>query len=158
MGIDVLPPDINTSGWDFTIEDRPEGGSCHPLWAGGSQECRAGPGGHDHRCQARRRPFHGPERLCPPGGPARKVGKRALECLIRVGALDRFGQRRSLLEALEQIFAISASHFRAANSGQLSFFGTAEGVEEKIVLPSSRGVDTPRAAGLGEGTAGTVCF
>src|SRR5690606_22061556 len=26
MGIDVLPPDINASAWDFTIEDRPEGG------------------------------------------------------------------------------------------------------------------------------------
>ncbi len=24
MGIDVLPPDVNTSGWDFTIEDRAE--------------------------------------------------------------------------------------------------------------------------------------
>jgi DNA polymerase III subunit alpha len=24
MGIDVLPPDVNSSGWDFTIEDRGE--------------------------------------------------------------------------------------------------------------------------------------
>ena len=23
MGVDVLPPDVNASGWDFTIEDRP---------------------------------------------------------------------------------------------------------------------------------------
>jgi DNA polymerase-3 subunit alpha len=25
MGIDVLPPDVNYSGWDFEIEDTPEG-------------------------------------------------------------------------------------------------------------------------------------
>ena len=27
MGIEVLPPDVNSSGWDFTIEDRPDGKS-----------------------------------------------------------------------------------------------------------------------------------
>ena len=49
MGIDVLPPDVNTSGWDFTIEDCPEGRCCHPLWAGCDQERGARSGGNDHR-------------------------------------------------------------------------------------------------------------
>jgi DNA polymerase-3 subunit alpha len=34
MGIDVLPPDVNCSGWDFTIEDLADGRICHPLWDG----------------------------------------------------------------------------------------------------------------------------
>ena len=41
MGIDVLPPDVNSSGWDFTIEDRPDGKCGHPLWPGRDQERRA---------------------------------------------------------------------------------------------------------------------
>ena len=72
----------------------------------------------------------------------RAVGKRALECLIKVGALDRFGGRKALLEALDQILSVSASHFRAAESGQLSFFGSIAGVEEEIELPYAPGVDT----------------
>jgi DNA polymerase-3 subunit alpha len=71
----------------------------------------------------------------------RQVGKRSLECLIRVGALDSFGSRKSLLMALDRILSVSTSHFRAAQSGQLSFFGTIAGVEEDIVLPPSSGLD-----------------
>ena len=41
MGIDVLPPDVNTSGWDFTIEDRRTMKTRHPLWPGRGQERRA---------------------------------------------------------------------------------------------------------------------
>jgi len=62
----------------------------------------------------------------------RAVGKRALECLIRVGAMDSLGQRRPLLEALDRIISVSSSHFRAAECGQLSFFGSIAGVEEDI--------------------------
>jgi DNA polymerase-3 subunit alpha len=71
----------------------------------------------------------------------RAVGKRSLESLIRVGAMDRFGSRRGLLEVLEQLISVSSSHFRAALSGQMSFFGTVEGVEEEIILPHSAHMD-----------------
>jgi len=53
----------------------------------------------------------------------RGVGKRALESLIRAGALDRFGARGSLLAALDRIMAHSSSHFLAREVGQLSLFG-----------------------------------
>jgi DNA polymerase-3 subunit alpha len=71
----------------------------------------------------------------------RKVGKRALECLIRVGALDSFGERRALLGGMDTIAAISESHFRARESGQLSIFGTMEGLEEEIRLPAISSLD-----------------
>ena len=57
----------------------------------------------------------------------RTVGKRALESLIKVGALDSFGSRPAMLEALDQMLSVSASHFKAASSGQLSFFGSFRG-------------------------------
>ena len=71
----------------------------------------------------------------------RQVGKRALESLIRVGALDRFGERRALLEVMDRIVAISTSHFKAASSGQLSIFGMVESVVEEIVLPQATSLD-----------------
>ena len=71
----------------------------------------------------------------------RQLGKRALECLIKVGALDGFGSRLALLEALDQILSVSTSHFRAAQTGQLSFFGSASGVTEEIELPASVTLD-----------------
>ncbi len=50
----------------------------------------------------------------------RAVGKRALECLIKVGAMDCFGNRAALLASLDRIVAISSNHFRAAEAGQMT--------------------------------------
>ena len=71
----------------------------------------------------------------------RTVGKRSLECLIKVGALDQFGNRASLLASLDRIVAISSNHFRAADAGQMSFFGAATGIVEEIHLPEVKDVD-----------------
>jgi DNA polymerase-3 subunit alpha len=66
----------------------------------------------------------------------RSAGKRALECLIKVGALDSLGPRAAMLASLERIVAASASHFRAAELGQLSLFSGAAGMAaETIRLP-----------------------
>jgi DNA polymerase-3 subunit alpha len=66
----------------------------------------------------------------------RSSGRRALECLIKVGALDGLGPRASMLASLERIVAASASHFRAAELGQLSLFSGATGMAaETIRLP-----------------------
>jgi len=70
------------------------------------------------------------------------VGKRGLECLIKVGALDSFGGRFALLASLERISGISANHFRAIESGQLSLFGGTTGVEETVTLPAVGNPDT----------------
>ena len=52
----------------------------------------------------------------------RQVNKRALECLIKVGALDRFGRRSQLLDVLDNIVGQSAAIHSARESGQLSMF------------------------------------
>lgn len=132
MGIEVLPPDINTGGWDFTIEDRGDEKPAIRFGLGAVKNVSQAP--VDMILQAR---SEGGEfttltdfatRL-----DLRQVGKRSLECLVKVGALEMFGSRHSLLEALDQVLSVSTSHFRAAQSGQLSFFGG--GVEDEIVLP-----------------------
>ena len=65
----------------------------------------------------------------------RAVGKRSMECLIKVGALDAFGSRPALLAGLDLITSISGSHFRAADMGQMSLFGAHTGITEEITLP-----------------------
>ena len=134
MGVEVLPPDVNASCWDFTIEDRPGEQTAIRFGLGAIKNVGQGP--VELICQARAK-----------GGlfkdlnnfaarvDLRAAGKRALESLIKVGALDEFGARAAMLEALERLVAVSSSHFRAAESGQLSLFGTHTGVTESVTLP-----------------------
>lgn len=141
MGIAIMPPDINASDWDFSIEDC-RTSKCAIRFGMGAVK-NVGQDSIERILQARVKngeftslnDFASRVDL-------RAVGKRPLECLIKVGALDRYGGRKELLEALDQIISVSASHFRAAESGQLSFFGSIAGVEDEIKLPFAPGVDT----------------
>jgi DNA polymerase-3 subunit alpha len=139
MGIDVLPPDINHSGWDFTIEDHPDKKPAIRFGLGAVKNVgenavalilqeRSSAPFTDLTDFARRVDL-------------RTVGRRPLECLVKVGALDSFGPRTSLLDALDRIIAVSSSYIKAAQSGQLSLFGGTSAVTEEIQLPAERNVD-----------------
>jgi DNA polymerase-3 subunit alpha len=139
MGVPVLQPDINASEWDFSIED-----------IDGKPNIRFGMGAIKNVGQQAVQPIID-ERIN--NGKftdlndfarrvdLRTVGKRALECLIKVGAMDSFGNRASMLASLDRIVAISSAHFRAADAGQMSMFGSASGVVESIHLPEVKDVD-----------------
>ena len=71
----------------------------------------------------------------------RAVGKRALECLVKVGALDAFGNRAALLASLDRVVGVSNSHFQAIRAGQMSLFGADTGVTENIILPEVNDVN-----------------
>ncbi len=139
MGIEVLPPDINASGYDFTIEDRP--GKPAAIRFGMGAVKNVGQAPVELILEARKAgPFADLNDLARRAD-LQKVGKRALECLVRVGALDSLGERKAILQGLDQIISISASHFRALTCGQMSFFGTIAGVEEEIRLPNAPTLD-----------------
>src|SRR5215217_3896978 len=139
MGVPVLAPGINTSDWDFSIED-----------IDGKPHIRFGLGAIKNVGQAaieliiKERKANGPfadlndfaRRV-----DLRAVGKRALECLTKVGAMDCFGNRSALLASLDRIVAISSNHFRASEAGQMSLFGGTSGVSESITLPDVTNVD-----------------
>lgn len=138
MGIEVLPPNVNYSGKDFTIEDLPGGKTA--IRFGLSAVKNVGEGPVELILKGRREngydvPFRDLNDLAQRVD-LKAVGKRALESLIKVGALDEFGERAALLEALDQLLSASASHFKAAESGQMSLFGGMSGVQvQAIVLP-----------------------
>jgi DNA polymerase-3 subunit alpha len=134
MGVEVLPPDINKSEWDFVIEDQPDQKPAIRFGMGAIKNVgqasaeiivqgRVKDGEYKNLNDLARR------------ADLRAVGKRALECLIKVGALEKFGPRAALVEGLDQIVAVSTSHFRAAQAGQMSLFGAHTGVIERIHLP-----------------------
>jgi DNA polymerase-3 subunit alpha len=139
MGISVLPPDVTASGWDFTIEDLPDGKPAIRFGLGAVKNVGQAP--VELILQARKdAPFKDLTDFAHRVD-LRQVGKRAMECLVRVGGLDRFGPRTALLEALDRILSVSTSYFKAALSGQMSFFGADSGVTEEISLPAAVAVD-----------------
>ncbi|MEZ4833276.1 MAG: OB-fold nucleic acid binding domain-containing protein [Caldilineaceae bacterium] len=141
MGIQVLPPDINYSGMDFETQAVPAE-SAHqaiskdptiaynfPVPEGAAirfgmaavKNVGEGPVGVILEERAANGRFRSLEDLCDRVD-LRHVNKRALECLIKVGALDRFGNRSQLLAVLDQMMARSAATHTAKDSGQISMF------------------------------------
>jgi DNA polymerase III subunit alpha len=132
LGIDVLPPDVNSSGYDFTIEDRAGEGPAIRFGLGAIKnvgqnpvnlilEAREGGAFTDlvdfaHRVDLR------------------QLGRRPLECLIKVGSLDSFGSRQALLNGLDSIVAVSSSYFRAKEAGQLMLFDASDAIDDSIVI------------------------
>ncbi len=143
MGIPVLAPDINASGWDFEIEDRPEGPA---IRFGLGAIKNVGEAAVDLMVEARKKggPFKDLNDLAARVD-LRAVGKRALEFLVKVGAMDSFGNRAALLAGMERVVAISAAHFRAADAGQMSLFGAVTGVVDRVRLPEVKDVDRREA-------------
>ena len=142
MGIEVLPPDINSSGLDFEIEERPGRGLGIRYGLGAIKN--AGEGAVQAILDARAGdgPFHSIDDFARRVD-LRQVGKRALESLVRVGALDGLGKRIVFFDAIDRILGVSAAHFRAKEIGQLSFFGGASGASDTLSLPTPAS-DIPR--------------
>jgi len=139
MGIPVLAPEINSSGWDFEIEDID--GKPHIRFGFGAVK-NVGKGAVELIIRERNEngKFKDLNNFAHRVD-LRAVGKRALECIIKVGALDNFGNRTALLAFLDRIVAISNNHFRALEAGQMSLFGEVTGVVEEITLPDVNNVD-----------------
>jgi DNA polymerase-3 subunit alpha len=133
MGFEVLPPGVNSSDFDFSAEETLEGKPAIRFGLGAVKN--VGHGAIETILQAREEsgPF---ESL---GDFARRVdlravGKRALESLVRVGALDELGSRIAMLDSIDRISALSAAHFRASEVGQMTFFGEETGVKDTLQL------------------------
>src|SRR5215216_4076292 len=141
MKVPVLAPEINASGWDFEIEDAGADGKPNIRFGLGAIK-NVGQGAVELIIEERDRngTFKNLNEFARRVD-LRAVGKRALECLIKVGAMDAFGNRSALLASLDRIVSLSSNHFRAAESGQMSLFGEATGVVEDIQLPDVSNVD-----------------
>jgi len=127
-GIEVLPPDVNRSGLDFTIETSNEGYPAIRFGLGAVKNVGEGPIEVILAARNADGPFGSLDDFCRRVD-LRQVNRRALESLIKVGALHEFGTRAGLLGSLDQILGLSASVHRARDVGQMSLFGEATGVK-----------------------------
>jgi DNA polymerase-3 subunit alpha len=132
LGIKILPPDVNQSDLDFTLED---GG----IRFGLSAIKHVGSGAIESllRSRAERGPFVSLEDLCV-RIEAGTINKRVLESLAKCGALDCMGmERRRLVDGVDRIAAFALHVQRAAASGQVSLFGETSAVAPTLQIPVS---------------------
>ncbi len=117
-GAEVLPPDVNESGWKFTVT--PGGKIRFGLGA------VRGVGSAAVRSVLRAREADGPftslfdflERI-----DIRSLNKRACEALIAAGALDAYGHRAQLLAGLDRAYGEVQARLADKEAGQGSLFG-----------------------------------
>jgi DNA polymerase III subunit alpha len=117
LGIEVLPPDVNTSQVDFAVVEGKIRFGLNAVKNVGESACNA---------IVTARETGGPfesiwdftERVDP-----QVVNKRALESLVKSGALDSTGApRKGLVEILDQALSWGGSEHEARSSGQGSIF------------------------------------
>ena len=130
MGISVLPPDIQTSFWNFT----PDGKA---IRFGLGAVKNVGHNTIDGILAARGRlgKFKSLHDICE-AVDQRVLNKRVLESLIKGGALDSLGARRAQLFAIiEGAMETAQKRQRDRDSGQHGLFGSAEGAAPEEKLP-----------------------
>lgn len=108
LGIDVLPPDVNSSDIDFTIEDRTAGTGRPAIRYGLGAIKNVGEGPVSTILAAREAggSFKDLDDFCRRVD-LRQINRRALECLIKAGALNAFGSRAQLLALIDRMISVS---------------------------------------------------
>jgi DNA polymerase-3 subunit alpha len=131
LGIKVLPPDINRSYADFAIETSPSASSPVTGKERGEPAIRfglasiknVGQSPIEHILSGRESggDFQSIEDFCYRTD-LRNINKKVLESLIKAGAFDSLGTRKTLVESLNKIISLSQTKQRAKESGQASMF------------------------------------
>jgi DNA polymerase-3 subunit alpha len=121
MGIEVLPPDVNTSGHSFLVSEK-------AIRFGLDAVKNVGHSAVEAILRAREdAPFSSLWDFCERVD-GRAVNKRAIECLIKCGALDSTGSsRRGMLEALPSAQSAGQKAQEDAMLGQGSIFDFGDG-------------------------------
>jgi len=145
MGIQVLPPDINRSKLQFSVEPLPGAGS--PLKPSGDASKgqlamrfgligvkNVGEGAIESIITERERngPFRSLSDFCRRVD-LRTINKRVVESLIKCGAMDSFGDRAELLRGLDQTLEAAQQEQRAQEIGQITMF---DSMFDAVVEPS----------------------
>jgi DNA polymerase-3 subunit alpha len=126
LGIEVLQPDINHSIYAFSIEDKvssSDNTSKPAIRFGLSAVKNVGKNPSDLIVESRGKKTFTDHNDFVNRVNLKTVGKRALEYLTKVGALDCFGDRFAVLESLDKMIGASESIFKSKGSSQFDMFG-----------------------------------
>ncbi len=135
MGIKVLPPDINKSFYEFTVEgDAIRFGLCAVK--------NVGEGPVEAIVQERLSsgPYKDMLDFCIRLS-GQKVNKKVLEFLIKSSAFDCFSDnRRAMFESIDKYIQIGARRRQEIDSGQMSLFGSSAQIKDSALIAG----DSPR--------------
>ncbi len=158
LGIAVLPPDINRSRVNFAIETLEDGQQAIRFGLGVIKNVGTGAVEGIVAAREEKGPFSSIEDLCR-RAPLRSLNKRALESVVKAGALDCLGERATLLANVDRVLALAQREQRMRESGQTTMFDLfGESVDTPLpTLEHGAGRGLARGApGLGEGGAGRL--
>jgi DNA polymerase-3 subunit alpha len=131
MAIDILPPDVNESETRFNV---PPGTGQIRFGLAAIKNVGEGAAAGIVAARADGGRFLAPLDFC------RRIdsttlSRDALECMIKVGAFDSLGVRRSqLIAALDTLLALGARMRRDREQGQVTLFGAADDSDEAVDL------------------------
>jgi DNA polymerase-3 subunit alpha len=121
MGIKVLPPDINKSDASFAIEKDDDNNSAIRFGLAAIKNVGFSPVKHVLSGRHSDGGFQSVEDFCYRTD-LRNINKKVLESLIKAGAFDSLGSRKTLLESLSGIMSLAQAKQRAKEAGQVSMF------------------------------------
>ncbi len=119
--MDVLPPDVNSSGWDFTVDGE-------DIRFGLAAVKNVNEGAIESIVKTREKDgsFTSLQDFCERVD-TKAVSKRVIESLVMAGAFDSFdGHRAQHLANLEQVMRVAQSAQADREKGQMNLFGAAE--------------------------------
>ncbi len=132
LGLGILAPCVNNSSAEFSL--------CEEGLRVGLAACKnVGRSAAEHIIEERERDgvFCSLSDFCERVD-SRVVTKRAIESLVKCGAMDCLGKRSQLISVLDKIVSLASSGQKMRNNGQMSLFDTAADVEapkHEIALP-----------------------
>ena len=143
MGIEVLPPDINESLGDFTVAYDTNPRDAYGIRFGLSSIKNFGEGITEDLIKERKAngPYTSLENLLSRVS-SKSLNKRALESLIKCGALDNLGERGGMLGNLDDLLVYSRQTGAVAES-QDSLFGL---MDDQSTVPQLTLHDAPAAS------------
>jgi len=133
LDISVLPPDINRSQVNFSIE---KDGAAPAIRFGLSAIKNVGPGAVEPMVAERNKngEFKSIEDLCRRCD-LRGINRRVIESLVKAGAFDPLGSRAVLLSNVNRIISLAQREQRLRESGQATMFDL-WGEETPVPMPS----------------------
>ncbi len=142
--IEVLPPNINKSDWEFEVEETtPE---TFAVRFGLGAVKNAGEGAVRSIVTARRalpaKEFGNLDEFCD-AIDWKVVNRRAVESLAKCGALDCLGPRSTILARLESAISAAQARQKASAKGQIGMFDAMVGGPAVVLAPASHSVDVP---------------
>ncbi len=121
LGIAVLPPDINHSQAEFSIEETKENGRA--IRWGLAAVKNVGEGAITPILTERNKngTFKSVEDLCRRAN-LQSVNKRVMESLIKAGAFDSLGKRGALLGNIDRVLSLAQREQKLKDTGQATMF------------------------------------